>query len=105
VTAEPFDIARTKELAEDHIRCSQAHMVIRADAVLKLITWVKELQAELLTVGSENRHLANSLDVQRTGRTTAESKLASIVRVIDMANEYGDLVDPEDILSIAGGAS
>jgi septal ring factor EnvC (AmiA/AmiB activator) len=47
---------------------------------------ISRLRAELAAVKAEARHLENNLDVQRTGRATAERAVASLVSQLDDAN-------------------
>jgi hypothetical protein len=59
---------------------------VSPNVVLELINHIRHLKRELTATDSENRHLANNLDVQRAGRATAEQAVASLVSQLDDAN-------------------
>ncbi|MDF3309775.1 hypothetical protein P3H15_32675 [Rhodococcus sp. T2V] len=61
----------------------------------------RALQRECERTESENRHLANNLDVQRAGRAAAESAVARVKKVLKLADDANRTRVTVDLIAIA----
>lgn len=76
------DLEFLEELSRAAVKTDDLHdgfvHAATPDVVLELVSHIRYLKRELTATDAENRHLANNLDVQRTGRATAEATVANV---------------------------